>query len=194
MRLTVSLIRAGCLGLLLGMSVGCSSIEEVRTTPPRAAVPPPDTTVEVGVPVAVTMEVLPPALPDDVASLQFRAREVWLHTPSEGWTSYPADVHQFVVEGSRPERRSILSSRVPPARYDSIGVVLEDVYVTFDPHAGSPLTMPRGEPFKVPVSLSLREQQPARIQLLVDAEASLWQDDRCRWFFVPFITVEVQWP
>lgn len=181
----------GC--LLLGL-VGCSSgTREIQTTPPVAAVAPPDTTADADrALLTVVLETGATALPDAVQALRFRVAEVRLKPTDSLWTAYPADVNRFEVTNGTRTRRTILSTQIPAAAYDSLALDLSDVYVEFGPNAGGPLTMPRDRPLSFPAALDYSASDRATVRLTLEPGASLSQSDDCRWFFTPFVEVAVE--
>jgi hypothetical protein len=178
--------------VLLGL-VGCSAgTREIQTAPPVAAVAPTDTTVAANrALLTVVVETGATVLPEAVHSLRFRVAEVRLKPADSLWTTYPADVNRFEVTNSSGARRTILSTQIPAATYDSLALDLSDVYVEFGPNAGGPLTMPRDRPLTFPVDLTYADADRATVRLTLEPGASLSQSDDCRWFFVPFIEVAV---
>jgi len=173
----------------LPLALSCSSTLQITTPPPRSGVPADTSSVsEPRVPLAVHMEAATAPLPEGVQSLRFRISDVWLKKTGEEWIRLPADVNQFVLPPAARATRPILTTRVPPGSYDSLGVSFSDVFVLFDANSGGPLTMLREEPTRMAVSLEAAADHPEAIHLRFEPGASLTRTEDCRWFFVPFVT------
>ncbi len=184
-------LRCCLLGLL---AAGCSSTREIETAPPRPAVPVVTDTTGTAMlaPLTVLVEMGPTALPADVQAMQFRVAEVHLKPTDGAWTSYPADVNSFLIAGNRRTRKAVLSTRVPPAAYDSLAVSLSEVFVQYGANAGGPLTLPRRTPLRLPLTTSLAIGRSTTIRLVFEPGASLSRTDDCRWFFLPFFEARVE--
>lgn len=184
-------LAAGLLGTLL--LAGCSSTKEIETAPPRPALPVhPDTTVtEPRAALSVVVETGQTRLPDAVQALRFRLIEVQLLSTEGMWVRYPADVNTFEIEGGGRTRKTVLSTQIPPAAYDSLALLLGDVFVQFDANAGGPLTLPRDTPLKMPVAMPLVLGRRTTLRLRFEAGASLSRTPDCRWLFLPFFDAEV---
>ncbi len=131
-------------------------------------------------------------LPADVQALRFRLAEVRLKARGGAWTSYPADAGRFQITAEARPRKTVLSTRLPPVPYDSLALVLEDVFVQYGPNAGGPLTLTRGEPLRLAHPLAPLPDQTTTLHLTFEPGASLSRDAACRWFFLPFITARVE--
>lgn len=179
--------------LFLG-SVGCTGTRQVETTPPRPAQParepasadPARSTLVIQVATGTT------PLPEEVQALRFQLAEIRLKPADGDWTTYPADVNRFEITASSRPRKTVLSTKLPPARYDSLALVLNDVFALYGPNAGGPLTLPQGEPLRLALPLSPRPGQTTVLHLTFEPGASLSRDADCRWFFLPFLTTEVE--
>ncbi|MDX1548005.1 MAG: hypothetical protein R3247_13500 [Rhodothermales bacterium] len=180
------------LALLCGLLTlaGCSSTRQIRTAPPRPAVATPP--LEGAAPrgrLAVAVEAGPSALPDGAAALRFRVAEVRLKPAGAPWVMLPADPNAVEVAAGRPLRIPILVTDLPSARYDSLALVLSDVFVQYDANAGGPLTMPRGAPLRLPLALDVATGETAALHLRFEPAAALSRSEDCRWFFLPFFEV-----
>ncbi|RMH60526.1 MAG: hypothetical protein D6685_10265, partial [Bacteroidetes bacterium] len=179
--------------LLLG-GLGCGGTRPIETAPPRPApsiVPPrPPDTGRATLVIQVATGGTP--LPADVQALRFRLAEVRLKARGGAWTSYPADAGRFQITAEARPRKTVLSTRLPPVPYDSLALVLEDVFVQYGPNAGGPLTLTRGEPLRLAHPLAPIPDQTTTLHLTFEPGASLSRDAACRWFFLPFITARVE--
>ena len=175
------------LTLLLGAA--CSGTREIQTAPPQAWTPQPERSE--AAPEASLTVVLgrgETALPEAVAALRFRVAEVWLKPEGAAWVRYPAQPNRFEFSADREADRTVLATRLPPAAYDSLGLILEDLYLQYNANAGGPLTMPRGRLLELDVDLYLQTDRPTTLYLALEPGASLTQTEDCRWYFLPFFT------
>ncbi len=129
------------------------------------------------------------ALPEAIQAMQFRVAEVRLKPANGPWTTYPADVNSFNIAAGSRARKVVLSTLIPSAAYDSLGLALSDVFVFYDANAGGPLTMPHDTPLVLPLAARLTINQPTTLRLLFEPGASLSRDADCRWYFLPFFDV-----
>lgn len=168
----------------------CSGTEQIQTAPPQAWTPAPEgDEAAAEAPLTVVLDRGETALPEAVETLRFRVAEVWLKPEDSPWIRYPAQANRFEMSADRgAPPRTILATRLPPATYDSLGLVLDDVYVQYDANAGGPLTMPRGNPLKLDVDLRPQVGRATTLHLALEPGASLTHTDACRWYFLPFIT------
>ncbi len=188
-------MRRLCLPLLLfGCLAACSSTQQIETAPPRPAVAlSPDTTEAIPQALlSVVVETGTTALPADVASLRLRIAEIQLKPTNGAWTSYPAAVNRFEWSAGNRLRRTVLSTQIPAAAYDSVAVVLDDLYLTFDANAGGPLTMPRDAPTQLPLAWTATQERPTTLRLTFEPGASLVHTRDCRWIFAPFFLAVVE--
>ena len=171
--------------------VGCSSTTQIQTAAPRAALPTPTDTLATAdlARLTIMVETGETALPDAIQAMRFRVAEVHLKPADGPWAAYPADVNSFEIGAGSRARKVVLSTLIPPAAYDSLGVALSDVFVLYDANAGGPLTMPRDTPLALPLAARLTIDQPTSLRLLFEPGASLSQDANCRWYFLPFFDV-----
>ncbi len=182
------LMRSLCLGVLLG-TIGCGGARQIQTSPPQPATLSGRSTDANGqmALLSVDVQVGESALPEDVRALRFRVEEVRLKAEDGGWTTYPADVNSFEIMATRrPGVKTVFSTRIPPQRYDSLALVLSDVFVLYDENSGGPLTMPRDTPLRLALAVEPAAAAPARVALTLEPGASLTHDASCRWFFLPF--------
>ncbi|MEZ4702162.1 MAG: hypothetical protein R2834_17640 [Rhodothermales bacterium] len=176
---------------------GCGGTRQIQTSPPQPAHLTGRSGEAAGQMALLTIDVRvgDTALPADARALRFRVEEVRFKPRGGDWTSYPADLNSFDITASRrPGSKTIFSTRVPPQPYDSLGLVLSDVFVLYDANAGGPLTMPRDRPIELGVPLTPGTESPMLVELTLEPGASLTRDARCRWFFLPFWTVRVERP
>jgi hypothetical protein len=181
------------LALLAALSGGCSSTEQIRTAPPQPARAitggPADAEPRAVVTVLVATGETP--LPEAVQALRFRVAEVQLRQSTGSWVVHPADANTFEIRDGQPLRKAVLTTRIPPAVYDSLAFSLTNVYVEYDDNAGGPLTMPREEPLRLPIAFETLVDRPTTLLLTVEPGASLSRDPGCRWFFLPFVTASL---
>lgn len=167
---------------------GCSATREIQTAPPRPAVALlPDTTVTADrASLTVTIEPGATRLPAAVQALRFRVAEIHLKPTGGPWTVHPAEVNSVVISRNPMARKQVLSTRVPPASYDSLALTLADVFVQYDANAGGPLTLARDAPLRLPLTVPLAAGRRTMLRLVFEPGASLSHDAACRWFFLPF--------
>lgn len=173
---------------------GCSSTTQIQTAPPRPALPaPPDTTETADLArLTVVVETGDTALPEAIQAMQFRIAEVRLKRADGGWTTSPSDANTFEVSAGQPVRKTVLSTQIAPVAYDSLALVLSDVFVFYDANAGGPLTLPRDAPLTLPLAIQPLTDQPTMLRLRFEPGASLTHDADCRWFFLPFFEVVIE--
>lgn len=177
--------------MLAAPVVGCSSTTQIQTAVPQPALPPPSDTLAAAdlARLTIMVETGQTALPEAVQAMQFRVAEVYLKPADSDWVTYPADVNSFDIGAGNRARKVVLSTLIPPAAYDSLGLTLSDVFVFYDANAGGPLTMPRETPLALPLAARLTIDQPTSLRLLFEPGASLSRDADCRWYFLPFFDV-----
>lgn len=177
--------------MMVGMSA-CSGTTQIQTAAPRAATSNSDEAAAVQAPLMVSFETESTALPPDIQRLRFRVSEIYLKPKDGEWTAYPCDVNSFETAAGARTRKTVLSTRVPPVAYDSVGVTLNEVFVLFDANAGAPLTMVRGTPLQLALDLTPSTENPTTLRLSMDPGASISQSADYRWFFLPFITASIE--
>ena len=130
------------------LTAGCSSTTQIQTAAPRAALPAPSDTLATAdlARLTIIVETGETALPEAIQAMQFRVAEVRLKPADGPWTTYPADVNSFNIAAGSRARKVVLSTLIPSAAYDSLGLTLSDVFVFYDANAGGPLTMPHDTP------------------------------------------------
>ena len=182
---------ACCLALL---AAGCSSTTQIQTAPPRPALEPsPDTVATTDLALlTVVAETGDTALPEAIQAMQFRLAEVHLKPADGDWVIYPSDANAFEISTGQPARKVVLSTQVAPVAYDSLALVLSDVFVFYDANAGGPLTLPRDTPLTFPLSSHPTLEQPTMLRLRFEPGASLTHDADCRWFFLPFFEAIIE--
>ena len=171
--------------------IGCSSTTQIQTAVPHPALPPSSDTLATTdlARLTIMVETGQTALPEAIQAMQFRVAEIHLKPADGDWVTYPADVNSFDIGAGNRARKVVLSTLIPPAAYDSLGLVLSDVFVFYDANAGGPLTMPRETPLALPLAARLTIDQPTALRLLFEPGASLSHDADCRWYFLPFFDV-----
>ena len=180
--------------LVLVMAAGCSSTTQIQTAPPRPALEPaPDTmaTTDLAL-LTVVVETGDTALPEAIQAMQFRLAEVRLKPAGGDWVLYPSDASAIEISTGQRARKIVLSTQIAPVVYDSLALVLSDVFVFYDANAGGPLTLPRDTPLRLPLTAQATVDQPTVLRLRFEPGASLTHDDACRWFFLPFFEVLVE--
>lgn len=183
--------------MLLGAALllaACSPTREIQTAPPQPAVALlPDTTVAADrASLTITIEPGTTALPEAVQALRFRVTEIHLKPAEGAWAVYPAEVNNIIVNRNPAVRKQVLSTRVPPASYDSLALTLADVFVQYDANAGGPLTLARGTPLRLPLTVPLAAGRRTTLRLVFEPGASLTHDAACRWFFLPFFETIIE--
>ena len=179
--------------LLLLVTWGCGQTRSIQALPPQPVVPV-DTTdaslVAAGLArLEVRLKVDGVPLPADVTSLRFRIEEIRFHAVDAGWVGFPSSSGVLAIDGTSATERPILSTRLEPARYDSVEVAFGDLYVEFGSNAGGPLTA--GAPPRTARAYSLGVDVGATTSLVItlDPGASIFQDAACRWHFLPFLRI-----
>ena len=181
-------------GLALLMATGCSSTRQIQTAPPRPALEPsPDTTATTDLALlTVVAETGDTALPEAIQAMQFRLAEVRLKPTDGDWIVYPSDANALEITASQRARKVVLSTQVAPVVYDSLALVLSDIFVFYDANAGGPLTLPRDTPLTFPLAAHPSVDQPTVLRLRFEPGASLTHDADCRWFFLPFFETIIE--
>lgn len=176
--------------LCIGASA-CSGTTQIQTAPPRAATSHSSEAAALQAPLTVSFETESTALPADIQRLRFRVAEIYLKPKGGEWTSYPCDVNSFELAAGTRTRKTVLSTRVPPVAYDSLGITLNEVFVLFDANAGAPLTMANGTPLQLALDMTPGTETPTVLRLSMDPGASISRSADYRWFFLPFITAAI---
>lgn len=181
--------RTPCLLLiLLFLSTGCGSIRQIETASPR----PVNLPDNAGTPVSgmglltIDVETGETNLPEEVQALRFRIDEIRLHTDEGEWITYPAELNSFEILPDRYVGKMILSTRVEPVVYDSLSLRISDAFVLFGENAGGPLTLPKDRPLEVAIKIQPAAGEVTRVNLAIEPGASLYKDDACKWYFIPF--------
>ncbi len=138
---------------------------------------------------AIDLETGQTPLPAEVQALRFRIEEIQLHTDEGEWITFPTDLNNFEILPDRYLTKSILSTRVLPVMYDSLALKISNAFVLFGENAGGPLSLPRDNLLKVAIDITPEVGQASQVRLAIEPEASLFRDNQCRWYFVPFWTV-----
>ena len=181
-------------GILLFVLTGCASTRQIETSSPRPRTLPDAVAGEVagmGL-LAIDIETGETILPDDVQALRFRIEEIRLHSDEGDRMTSPADLNSFEILPDRYLGKTILSTRVQPILYDSISVKISDAFVLFGENAGGPLTLPRDTPLEIAVEMQPVVGEATQLKISIEPGASLFKDDNCRWYFVPFWTAELE--
>lgn len=178
---------------LMLLVIGCSTTTQIQTAPPRPALTSqPDTATTTDMArLTVVVDIGRTALPEDVQAMQFRIAEIHLKATDAGWTTYPADVNSFEISAGTRTRKIVLSTQIPPAAYDSLGLVLNNIFVFYTANAGGPLTMPGDAPLLLSLGVQLTTETPTTLELLFEPGASLSRTPACQWFFLPFFEVKI---
>ncbi len=182
------------LALLVVLSTGCGSTRQIETSSPRPRVFPGSAGGEasgLGL-LAIDIETGKTSLPDDVQALRFRIDEIRLHTDEGEWITFPGELNTFEILPDRYLGKTILSTRVQPLVYDSIAVKISDAFVLFGENAGGPVTLPRDEALEIAVEMKPTVGDGTQVVIAIEPGASLYRDNNCRWYFVPFWTARVE--
>ncbi|HEX7069808.1 MAG TPA: hypothetical protein VF190_03335 [Rhodothermales bacterium] len=186
-------LRAALLALIVlgGVAGGCGQTHSIQALPPEPVVPV-DTTAEAlrraGLArLEVRLRIAGSPLPDEVSAIRLRPTEVRFHATDAAWVSVPSSGGLFTIDRTAQDTRTIVSTQVAPAVYDSVEVRFGDVYVEFGPNAGGPITS-ADPPAAVRATLIDATVGAQRaIELVLDPGASIMQDAACRWHFLPFV-------
>ena len=176
------------------LGAGCGSTRQIETTSPRPVNQPGLS----GTPVSgmslltIDVETGETRLPEEVQALRFRIDEVRLHTDEGEWITYPAELNSFEILPDRYVGKMILSTRVEPVLYDSLSLRISDAFVLFGENAGGPLTLPKDRPLEVAVNIQPEIGEVTQVSLAIEPGASLYKDDACKWYFVPFWRVNME--
>lgn len=185
---------AAGMALAGAMLAGCAQTQQIETSPPRPAVAVPDSAVTTPRSrLAVVLETGATSLPGEVARLRFEVAELLVKPRGGAWTVYPTTTGHIEIaedQSGRP-RRTLLNTQVPAVPYDSLALRLDDVYVTFGPDAGAPLSLPR-DPIAYRLALDPAPDRLATVRLVLEPGASLVQTPDCRWVFAPFVQVTTE--
>lgn len=182
-----------CLALLLGLFSGCARTRSIEALPPRPGVQNGSTNADLlqaGLArLEVKLEVPAQSMPEDAASVRFRVAGLRLRESGGMWHSYPAGAGVIRVDGRERLERTVLSTQISPAKYDSVEISFDDVYVEFDANAGGPITSEESPRAARLVEVEAEVGGEMIVILRLDPAASLIQDSSCRWHFLPFVSV-----
>lgn len=169
---------------------GCSGTREIETASPRPLSTPGNVRAEaLGMgQLSIDLETGASGLPDEVQALRFRIEEIQLHTDEGEWITFPTELNSFEILPDRYLYKTILSTRVMPVLYDSLALKISNAFVLFGENAGGPLSLPRDNPVKVAVNIKPEVGQASQVSITIEPGASLFRDQQCRWYFVPFWT------
>lgn len=179
--------------VVLVIASACSSPRQIEVSRPQSArsLPTGQRDADMSGNVNVVIESGPSELPDEVQALRFRIGEVSLRTTDGKWTSYPATTRSLELVRGAPFERTILATRIPLTRHDSIGISFLDVYAEFNENAGGPLTIHGDRPLKIGIDFSPESGRASIIRLRIDANASLLRLPSHQWHFLPYLTAEM---
>jgi len=96
-----------------------------------------------------------------------------------------------ILAGKPLIQKTLLSTYVHPGSYESISLVLDDIYVEFDANSGAPLTLPENDTVHFSVSLTTEVDREVTVLLLFEPGASLTRNPRGRWTFFPIFLPEI---
>lgn len=184
------LSRVAC---VLVLASGCSSTRQIETSRPQT-IDPADRTGEPAsgqARLVVVMEQGDTSLPDEIDRFEFRIAEVRLHEAGGSWIRLPSETHQFTLPIARRARRTVLNTRVTPARYDSVALSFDQLFARFGENAGARLTA-GDEPLRLALDFTTSLETNATIRLRFEPGASLRRAPDCRWFFVPVVQTSVE--
>ena len=179
---------------VLLFSAGCGSTRQIETASPR----PVNLPGLAGNPASgmglltIDVETGETDLPEEVQALRFRIDEIRLHTDEGEWITYPVELNSFEILPDRYVGKMILSTRVEPVLYDSLSLRISDAFVLFGENAGGPLTLPKDRPLEVAIKIQPEVGVAKQVSLAIEPGASLYKDDACRWYFVPFWRARVE--
>ncbi len=185
------MLKLSCLVVLSLCITSCVSTRQIETASPRPLNVPGSSRAEVagmGL-LSIEIDTGKTPLPDEIQALRFRIEEIRLHTDEGEWMTFPADLNSFEILPDRYLTKTVLSTRVQPIVYDSIGFKISDVFVLFGENAGGPLTLPGDRPIEIAVDLNPKVGEAEQARVTIEPGASLFKDQRCRWYFVPFWAV-----
>ena len=187
----------GCTAWLLSvllLATSCASTRQIETSSPRPRVFPGTAGGEAaGLAVlAIDIETGNTTLPEDVQALRFRIDEIRVHAEGGEWITFPGELNTFEILPDRYLGKAILSTRVQPLKYDSIAVKISDAFVLFGENAGGPVTLPKDEALEIAVEMEPTVDNGTQVVITIEPAASLYKDNNCRWFFVPFWTARIE--
>ena len=179
---------------VLLLATSCGSTRQIETSSPRPRVFPGAGSGEAAglALLAIDIETGNTTLPEDVQALRFRIEEVRVHQENGDWITFPGELNAFEILPDRYLGKAILSTRVQPLRYDSIAVKISDAFVLFGENAGGPVTLPKDQALEIAVEMNPTVSSGTQVVIAIEPGASLYKDNNCRWFFVPFWTARVE--
>ena len=172
--------------------IGCSSTEQIEALPPAPGIVAlPDTLDASLARVSISLRT-EGELPEDVERLRLRANEVRLHAHEGGWRTLPASSGILQLSGDTQRvERNVLTTRIPAGSYDSLEVVFDELQLDFGPNVGSRLTSSRPPSTRRAMSLTVERSETVEMRLTLNLAASLARDASCRWYFLPFVSLEL---
>lgn len=173
--------------LALSLLMGCGSVSEVNVAAPRPAATDSSATATTRASLTLDLESGTQALPEGVSSTRFRVREVWMKARGDEWTKRLAATEPFVVDGANPVQRTLLSTAIPAQRFDSLALVLDDVYIEYGPNAGGRPDVAGTNPVKLAARFTPSADQLNTLLLRYEAATSVARDSTGRWSFRPDI-------
>lgn len=179
--------------LCLFVLAGCARTRSIEALPPRPVV-----VSEAGELLAAGLARLEvrlsvPEQPEreEVEAMRLRVTGVRFRNSDGTWRSFPAAGGLLRIDSREKLDRSVLSTQVDPALYDSVEVTFGDLYVEFDANAGGPIVSETAPTARRALHVRTQAGKETVVEVRLDPEASLIRDSDCRWHFLPFVTVEV---
>jgi hypothetical protein len=156
--------------------IGCSSIDQVTTRPPVPAVQPVTDVAVTQVPLSVMIETGQSRPPTQLAALSFRISEIWVKPEDGEWHRRRTQTGSIRIKPEEPVRRTVLSAAIPTGSYESVALLIENVRAEYQGNAGGPLSSPEGTPVEIDLSFTAQRNAAVVLNLLLDAQSSVWQD------------------
>lgn len=176
--------------LLLGCSLytGCRSFHPIETEPPEPVaaakgdtLPPEEVTT-----LHIALDTGQAPLPEQITKLQFRISQVTL-IQADSSRLVREVPHALIQLGqdTKQEVYPLLETGLRTAAYDKITLTVTDIFATYGPNAGGPLTVSRS-PVTVPLyNKTISADQSLLLLLGFNPQASFKQAEDCRWQFQP---------
>lgn len=186
--------------VLLSLSTGtlllsCQSFEPIRTGAPTAAVEGDSESARnsMGRTTEIRLGTGESVLPTPISKLTFRISRMALISPDSNRTIRELPHANIQVTREQTNSYLLLQERIRPESYDRLTLSIKNIYVTYGPNAGAPLTIENDE-ITLPMPDVISGDTPVLLRITFDASASFDRNDDGTWHFSPNFSVNAVKP
>lgn len=170
--------------------LSCQSFEPIQTSTPTAAIEGDSESARssLGRTTEIRLGTGESALPAPISELTFRISRMALVTPDGSRTVRELSHANVQVTREQTDSYLLLRERIQPESYDRLTLRVQNIYVTYGPNAGAPLTI-ENEDITLPMPDVASGNTPVLLRISFDAAASFDRNDDGTWHFSPQFSV-----